>query len=102
MVSPVYALPPPPHARLGGHEVSIELRTPSDAAPYLPHRHRPHASIDSRRCSGDLSEIIEAQQPIRCIVTSQAGSHPPKQRSSAGIGEVPLYLLFPVWVSHHR
>src|SRR3712207_9361088 len=32
---PIYALPPLFHARSGGHEVSIELRTPTDAAPYL-------------------------------------------------------------------
>jgi hypothetical protein len=99
----VYALPPLLHARLGGHEASIELRAAADAAPYLVHWHRPHAPINLRICLGDHFEIIEAeQQPMGGIVSSQAGPHPPKQRPSAGAREVCLYLFFQAHVTNHR
>jgi hypothetical protein len=93
---PVYALPPLLDARLGGHEVSIELRTSADAAAYLCYRHRPRASIGpSHCCTRDHFEIIEAeQQPIRDIVSSQADPHLPKPRPSKGAGEVRLYQIF--------
>jgi hypothetical protein len=101
---PVFALPPLLDARLGGHEVSIELRTSADAAPYLCYRHRPRASTDPPHCcKRDHFEIIEAeQQPIRGIVSSQADPHLPKQRPSKGAGEVCLYLFFKAHVTDHR
>src|SRR5918997_5879058 len=98
----VYALPPLFHVSPGGHEVSIELRTPADAAPYLCYWHCPHASIDPPQCPRDLSEIIEAEQSIRSVVPLQAGPHPPKQRPSEGAGEVRVYLLLQVHVPNHR
>jgi hypothetical protein len=98
----VYAFPPLFHAPPGWHEVSIKLRTSSDAASYLPNRHRPDASIDPPDSPGDLSEIIEAQQPIPSGISSQAGTDPSEERPSAGAGEVRVYLLFQVHVTNHR
>jgi hypothetical protein len=97
---PVYALPPLLDARLGGHEVSIELRTSADAAAYLCYRHRPRASIGPPHCcTRDHFEIIEAEQPIRDIVSSQADPHLPKPRPSKGAGEVRLYQIFKAHVT---
>jgi hypothetical protein len=102
MEGPVYALPPLPHARLGGHEVSIELGTPANAATYLSYWHRPHAPIDPPHCPGDLSDLVEAQQSVSSVVSSQSAPHPPKQCPSACIGEVRVYLHFQVHMSNHR
>src|SRR3712207_2343225 len=52
---PIYALPPLFHARSGGHEVSIELRTPTDAAHYLSYGRCPDAPMDSAQCPRDPS-----------------------------------------------
>jgi hypothetical protein len=99
---PVYALPPLFHAVLRRHEVSIELGTPTDAATYLCYRHRPHATMDSPYCPGDLSHVIEAEQPTRSAVSLQAGTDAPKQGSSVGAGEVFIHLLFEAHVTNHR
>src|SRR5215203_166613 len=58
--------------------VSIELRTAAYAAPYLDKRHCHEASINPPHCSGDLSDIIEAEQPTRSDISSQAGTDPPE------------------------
>src|SRR5215203_5721358 len=102
MEGPVYALPPLPHALLGWHEVSIELGTSTYATAYLSYWHRPHAPIDPRHCPRDLPEIIEAEQPFRSVDSLQASPNSPKQRSSAGTGEVRVYLHFQVHVPNHR
>src|SRR5918998_1045652 len=102
MEGSVYTLPPLPHARLGWHEVSIELEASTYAAPYLSYWHRPHAPIDPPHCPWDLSDLIKAEQPFRSGVTSQSGPNPPKQRPSAGAREVRVYLHFQVHVPNHR
>src|ERR687897_577311 len=98
----VYALPPFFHARLSRQEVSVKLRTPADAASYLYYRHRPHASMDSPHCPGDLSDIIEAQQPIRSVASSQTSTDSPEQCLTAREAEVFIHLHFEVHVADHR
>jgi hypothetical protein len=95
----VYLLPPLPHARLGWHKVSVELRTTADAAPYLSNRHGPDASVNPCRCPRDFSEIIEAQQLIRSTISSQTGTDPPEERPPTGAGEVNVHLPFDVYVT---
>jgi hypothetical protein len=83
-------------------EVSIELRTPADATPYLPHRYRSHASMNPPHRPGNLSEIIEAQQTIRITIFSQTSPHLPNDRPSTGTTEVCVYLFFNTHVVDHR
>src|SRR5918998_4039528 len=103
MEGPVYALPPLPHASPGGHEVSIELGTSTDATAYQFHWHRPHAPMDPPHRPWDLAEVIEAEKnPFRSVLSSQAVPHPPKQRLAAGAAEVRVYLFLQVHVPNHR
>jgi hypothetical protein len=90
----VHTLPPLFCARPGGHKAPIELRTPADAPPYTPHRHRSHSSINPpHRCSGELPELLEAEQPIRREASSQSDADPPEQCPPAGEAEVLIHLF---------
>src|ERR671911_1817600 len=98
---PVYSLPPHSHASPGGHKVSVEVRTPADAASYLSHRHRPRASINPPHCPRNLSHVIEAEQPIGSGISSQASTDSPERCPSAGAGEVRVHLFFRTHVANH-
>ena len=100
---PVYAFPPLFCARPDGHEAPIELRAPAYAAPYLPQRHRPHASIDPPNCPGDFPDLVEEQQLTRSAIASpQACAGLPEQGLPAGQAEVSVHPLFQVHVADHR
>jgi hypothetical protein len=58
--------------------------------------------MDSPHRPRRLSEIIEAQHPIRSSISSQSGLDPPKQLPSAGAGEVRVYLFLQTRVTNHR
>src|SRR5215216_2100531 len=102
MERPIYSLPPLFRACLVGHEVSIELRTPTYAAPYLSNRHCPQATMNSSHCPWKLSELIEAQQLVRSVASLRPCPNPPKQRPSASAGEVRVYLFLKAHVANHQ
>src|SRR5215203_1385525 len=89
----VYALPLVPHARPRGQEGSIEVPPPPHAADDLLHFYdsRPTGTaIVSRKLS---SEVVEGEQPVRGVLSSNTGCYGAQASAAPGAGEVCVHLL---------
>src|SRR5215204_3787689 len=71
--SPVYALPPPPHARPRGQEGSIEVPPPPHAADDRLHLYELRPSVKAIVGRMLSSDIVEGEQPIRDVLSSNTG-----------------------------
>src|SRR5829696_1858852 len=89
----VYSLPPLPHARPRGQEGSVELIPPPHAADDLLHPYDPHPSVEaivSRKLS---SYVVEGEQLVRHMLSSNTGHHRSQSSRASGAGEVCVHLL---------
>src|SRR5215213_9405685 len=89
----VYALPPLPHARPHGQEGSVELIPPPHAAHDLVHLYDPRPSLEaivSRKLS---SYVVEGEQLVRHMLSSNTGDHRSQASAAPGAGEVCVHLL---------
>src|ERR671921_2975477 len=89
----VYALPLMPHARPRGQEGSIELIPPPHAAHDLVHLYDPRSSLEaivSRKLS---SYVVEGEQLVRHMISSNTGDHRSQASTAPSAGEVCVHLL---------
>src|SRR5215207_6849538 len=71
--SPVYSLPPLPPARPCGQEGSIEVPPPPHAADDRLYLYDPRPSVEAIVSRMLSSDIVEGEQPIRGVLSSNTG-----------------------------
>src|SRR3712207_5273220 len=102
MERPVNPLPPACHARLHGHEVTVELTVASYAAHYLRELHHPPAEVDPVVSPEDPPYLVEGWESPPSRVSSKAGCKQPEDCPVTGAQEVLVHLLLQAHVPDHR
>jgi hypothetical protein len=101
MKGPINPHPPLLHARLGGHEATIEVPVAADAANYLGNLYDPPAQIEPVVRVHRLSGLIEGRQHPLLRNSPKTGGQPPEEGPVSGTQELLVHLFFEAHVLDH-